>query len=67
MVQRIDVDEAIGLVAGGAALIDVLPAELYAREHLPGAHNIPLEALTEADLTRRDRDGVIVLYCFDQH
>ena len=38
--------EVVELLANGAQLVDVLPAEEYASEHLPGAVNIPLASLT---------------------
>ena len=38
-------DEVCQMVAGGAALVEVLPAEEYEAEHLPGAINIPLPQL----------------------
>ena len=38
-------DEVCQMVAGGAALVEVLPAEEYEAEHLPWAINIPLQQL----------------------
>jgi hypothetical protein len=32
-----------GLLADGVQLVDVLPPEEYAAEHLPGAVNVPLK------------------------
>ena len=49
----------------GAQLIEVLPAEEYADEHLPGAINIPIKAL-DADTTAvLDRARAVVVYCHD--
>ena len=52
------------LLARGATLVEVLPAEEYAEEHIAGAMNIPLKEL------RREADGIarsdpIVVYCHD--
>lgn len=47
-------------------LIDVLPKEHYDKEHIPGAHNIPLETddFTQqvSEVLDSDQDRVI-LYC----
>lgn len=67
MPQRIDVDHAMRLVARGAALVDVLPATIYAQEHLPGAVSLPLERFRAEQLDAIGRDRPIVAYCFDQH
>ena len=39
-------DEVCQMVAGGAALVEVLPAEEYEAEHLPGA----IQFFREAEL-----------------
>jgi rhodanese-related sulfurtransferase len=46
-VPLVDPAEARRLVAQGARLIDVRSAALFAASHLPGAQNIPLEALDQ--------------------
>jgi rhodanese-related sulfurtransferase len=65
-VTRIDVDEARALIDAGAVLVDVLPAETYQRNHLPGAVNRPLETMTEESVATLDRDAELIVYCFDQ-
>lgn len=67
MAQRIDVDRVIELVAGGATLVDVLPATIFHQEHLPGAVSVPLETFTPAALDEIPHDRPLVVYCFDQH
>src|SRR5213076_640210 len=54
------------LVAQGRAqLVEVLPASVYKKEHLPQAVNIPLQTLT-ADTTRSLRkDVAVIVYCED--
>ena len=54
------------LMASGAQLVEVLPAEEYREEHLRGALHLPLERLDgprAERLLRRDRP--VVVYCFD--
>jgi rhodanese-related sulfurtransferase len=67
VVTRIDADEVIRKVALGAALLDVLSASVYEREHLPAARNVPLENFRQEDVKDLQRDDVIVVYCYDQH
>ncbi len=65
MAEKIDFATLLRLLDEGAQLVEVLPAEEYADEHLPGAINIPLKRL-EADTTRGlDRSRQVVVYCFD--
>jgi rhodanese-related sulfurtransferase len=52
------------LQAGTVQLIEALPVEAYAAEHLPGALNAP--GPVDAELAARlapDRDAVVVVYC----
>jgi len=68
MSTRIDVPRARALLAAGAQLVDVLPASIYRREHLPGALSVPLESFDAATITDQlDPSRAVVLYCFDQH
>ena len=50
------------LLAGGAALLDVLDPGEFARAHLPGARNVPLGQLTRARLTGVSRHEPVVVY-----
>ena len=45
MPESIALAQLQGLLADGVQLVDVLPPEEYAAEHLPGAVNIPLKQL----------------------
>ncbi len=59
-------DDVRALLARGAQLVDVLSAEEYADEHLPGAINIhikTLDAASTARLLRKDR--AVIVYCHD--
>jgi rhodanese-related sulfurtransferase len=53
------------LVAGGASLVEVLPAKKYEDEHLPGAINIPLTKLDQKTTVQLPRDRPMIVYCND--
>jgi rhodanese-related sulfurtransferase len=65
MPQAIDIDEIRQLLAGGAQLVEVLPAAEFEEEHLPGAINIPLKQLTEQATASLDKARPVVVYCWD--
>ena len=48
-----------------AQLVEVLPADEYADEHLPGAINIALKELDHAARGRLDRARPVIVYCYD--
>jgi rhodanese-related sulfurtransferase len=64
--RRIARGDVQRLVAAGAQLVEVLPADEYAEEHLPGAAHLPLKSLT-ADSAAQvlGRGRPIVVYCWD--
>jgi rhodanese-related sulfurtransferase len=53
------------LLEHGAQLVDVMPADEYAQDHLPGAINIPLRQLNAETAAGLDKDRPVVLYCND--
>ncbi len=53
------------LLIRGAQLVDVLPAEEYAAEHIAGAVNIPLKELDAETAAQLDRNRPVVVYCWD--
>lgn len=65
-VTRIDVDQARALIDAGGVLVDVLPAETYRDNHLPGALSHPLETMSEESVADLDRNADLVVYCYDQ-
>ena len=65
MPTDIDLAQLDSLLAGGAQLVEVLPAVEYDEEHLPGAINIPLKTLDESAVTGLDRARPVVVYCWD--
>jgi len=48
-----------------AQLVEVLPAEEYEDEHLPGALNIPLKTLERETTRQLDRERPVIVYCYD--
>lgn len=58
-------DELQRLLKDGAQLVEVLPPEEYADEHLPGAENIPLGTLNKETTAHLRRDQPVIVYCWD--
>jgi rhodanese-related sulfurtransferase len=65
MSTEVDRDEVRRLLEDGAQLIEVLPAEEFLEEHLPGAINIPLKELDRARMNEFDRSRPVIVYCHD--
>ena len=61
-VNRAEVQE---LVQEGAQLVEVLPDEEYAEEHLPGAIHLPLKSLTVQAAHKLDKTRPVIVYCWD--
>ncbi|TMG31904.1 MAG: rhodanese-like domain-containing protein [Chloroflexi bacterium] len=53
------------LLEQGAQLVDVLGADEFAHDHLPGAINIPLKQLDATAAARLDRNRPVLVYCND--
>lgn len=53
------------LLDQGAQVVDVLDPEDFARDHLPGAINIPLKKLDAGSVAQLDRNRPIIVYCHD--
>ncbi len=58
-------DEVVELVARGAQLVEVLPADEYEEEHLPGAIHLPLRSLTASAASVLDQTRPVIVYCWD--
>ena len=54
MAESIGIERVQQLLAAGAQLVDVLPEEEYAEEHLPGALHLPLKKLEVRPKSRCD-------------
>ena len=64
-VATVDLAGVRRLIAAGAQLVEVLPAEEYEELHLPGAINIPLKQLDGESTQQLDRGREVVVYCWD--
>ncbi|HYX88779.1 MAG TPA: rhodanese-like domain-containing protein [Gaiellaceae bacterium] len=66
MPTAIDHDDVIRLLdEEDAQLVEVLPAEDFAEEHITGAANIPLKELDERAPRELERDRPVIVYCND--
>jgi rhodanese-related sulfurtransferase len=59
--------QAERLIADGARILDVLPADVYRKVHLPGATSLPLETFEPSQVGSYDKTESLIVYCFDQH
>jgi rhodanese-related sulfurtransferase len=53
------------LMDSEAQLVEVLPADEYAEEHLPAALNIPLKQLDAGTARQLETSRPVVVYCWD--
>jgi len=65
MLISIDRHRLRQLLDGGMQLVEVLPADEYAEEHLPGALNIPLKQLDANTARQLDIHRPVAVYCWD--
>jgi rhodanese-related sulfurtransferase len=65
MAKLIDRHQVQELTGKGAQLVEVLPAEEYAEDHLPGAISIPLRNVNEQGVAALDRGRPVIVYCWD--
>ncbi|HVS48866.1 MAG TPA: rhodanese-like domain-containing protein [Candidatus Dormibacteraeota bacterium] len=64
MAKLIDREMVEELAGQGAQLVEVLPAEEFAEDHLPGAVSHPLRQLDE-EVDQIDRRRAVIVYCWD--
>jgi rhodanese-related sulfurtransferase/CBS domain-containing protein len=65
MFREVNRRELEDLMEHGAQVVEVLPAEEYEDEHLPGAVNIPLRRLDREAPEHLSKDRPVVVYCYD--
>ena len=65
MATVIDRDQVQDLVAQGAVLVEVLKAEEYQEDHLPGALSIPLAQMDRETVKTLDQEHPMIVYCWD--
>ena len=57
--------EVQALMDRGAQLVDVLGAEEFEEDHLPGAINLPLREIEDEAGRQLDPSKPVVVYCWD--
>jgi rhodanese-related sulfurtransferase len=65
MPTEIDRRQVQSLVEGGAQLVEVLPADEYEEDHLPGAISLPLRRLETEAVRQLDQTRPVIVYCWD--
>ena len=65
MPTRITREDVQRMTAEGAVLIDTLPENEYAEEHIVGAVNIPQKMLTPQATADLAKDAPLIVYCYD--
>jgi rhodanese-related sulfurtransferase len=63
--REVSRQEVQDLMARGAQVVDVLPAEEYQEDHLPGAIHLPLRRIETDATTALDPSRPVVVYCWD--
>lgn len=64
-VTPVDLPALRRLLDEGAPLVEVLPAQEYGEQHLPGAVNVPLKDLDARSTAGLDRSRPVIVYCWD--
>jgi len=65
MTREVDREGMRRLMAQGAQIVDVLPAQEYGEDHLPGAINLPLRRIESEAGQVLDPRRPVVVYCAD--
>jgi rhodanese-related sulfurtransferase/CBS domain-containing protein len=62
---RVGHREVQRLIEEGAQVLDALPADDYAKQHIAGAVNVPLEKFSMESISGLDSTKATVTYCYD--
>jgi rhodanese-related sulfurtransferase len=65
MPEEIDRETVRRLMDEGAQVVEVLPANEYAEDHLPGAINLTLRGLETDARDALDPTRPVICYCWD--
>jgi rhodanese-related sulfurtransferase len=65
MPAEVDRNELWRMVESGAQLVEVLPEEEYAEDHLPKEISLTLRRLDDEASTTLDRNRPVIVYCWD--
>jgi rhodanese-related sulfurtransferase len=63
--REVDRQEVLELLERGAQVVEVLPADEFEEEHLPGAINLPLRKIETDASSELKRDQPVLVYCWD--
>jgi rhodanese-related sulfurtransferase len=63
--QEIRRHEVQALMEKGAQVVEVLPAEEFKEDHLPGAINLTLRGIEAKAREKLDRSRPVITYCWD--
>jgi rhodanese-related sulfurtransferase len=63
--REVSRQEVQDLMARGAQVVDVLPAEEYQDDHLPGAINLTLRKIETEARRALDPGRPVIVYCWD--
>jgi rhodanese-related sulfurtransferase len=63
--REVDRHEVLELLERGAQVVEVLPADEFEEEHLPGAINLPLRKIETDASSELKRDQPVLVYCWD--
>ena len=63
--REVDRHEVLELLERGAQVVEVLPADEFEEEHLPGAINLPLRKIETDASSELKRDRPVLVYCWD--
>jgi rhodanese-related sulfurtransferase len=64
-VREVSRQEVQDLMKQGVQLVDVLPAEEFQDDHLPGAINLPLRKIETEARKALDPSQPVIVYCWD--
>jgi rhodanese-related sulfurtransferase len=65
MMQELERQGVQDLIEKGVQVVEVLPAEEFEEDHLPGAINLPLRKIETEAKERLDPSQPVILYCWD--
>jgi rhodanese-related sulfurtransferase len=65
MARELDREQVRRFMEQGAQIVDVLPAQEYGEEHLPGAINLPLRRIEAEASQVLDPSRPVIVYCAD--
>ena len=65
MMQELERQGVQDLIKKGVQVVEVLPAQEFEEDHLPGAINLPIRKIETEAKERLDPSQPVILYCWD--